>query len=208
MAKSFFLALFCALASLSAQAQVFAGYDSFCGVPVIVQSTKQIAVAALDNNGIRIIIIDPGAMNNWTHSRRFVLAHECGHHQLGHTTPAGLEARKGIPWASKSQELAADCWAATALSGVMARSDLVAVINKYAAEGNWAPSGYPTGYERAANIVRCANSVYPGIKNQVAVNIAKAADSQAEEDEDSPRSYKPAEEGRTPHGYKRPDWAN
>lgn len=207
MVKSVFLALFCALASLSAQAQVFAGYDSFCGIPVLVQPTKQVAVAALDDYGRRIIIIDPGAMNNWTHSRRFVLAHECGHHQLGHTTPAGLEARKGIPWASKSQELAADCWAATALSGVMARSDLVAVINKYAAEGNWGPSGYPTGYERAVNIVRCANSVYPGINNQVSTKIAKAADSE-DDAETSQKPYKPAEEGKTPHGYKRPDWAN
>jgi len=140
----------------SVRAQMFAGYDQFCGVPVIVVPNPQIASAARDQNGYPVIYIDPSAMSNWSHSRIFTLAHECGHHSLGHSTPQGMWFRNTQIWATRAQELQADCWAAQALMSIWAVGDLVRVVNYYAAQGNYSPGGYPSGQERAINIRRCA----------------------------------------------------
>merc|ERR1712139_426980 len=81
----FMLCMFLICFSYESKAEVFAGYDAFCGLPVVVGTDPQIATARTDAYGNKFIHIDPGAMNNWTMSRVFTLAHECAHHLLGHT---------------------------------------------------------------------------------------------------------------------------
>lgn len=105
-----------------ARADVFAGYDSFCGLPVVVGPDSQTATARTDPSGQKFIHIDPGAMNNWSMSRMFTLAHECAHHLLGHTSQLGqMQRYRGGP---APQELEADCWAAQKLASVGYTSDI------------------------------------------------------------------------------------
>lgn len=155
-----------ALAALSAEAhaqtqRMFAGYDALCGLPVIVFPNPQNASASYEN-GRPVIYVDPGVMANWTMSRRFTLAHECGHHRLGHVTPRGLWFRTRTTWATRAQELDADCWAARALARQGQRADLQRMIQQFASSGH-APTGhnYPTGMERAQRIAQCANLTAP-----------------------------------------------
>jgi hypothetical protein len=133
---------------------VFAGFDSFCGLPVIVGYDPQDASARKDEAGRPFIHVDPGVMANWTHSRMFALAHECGHHRLGHTSSLGtLERFRG---GTRSQELAADCWAAKALHSIGQNFDISRAVLINAAEGHFSGGDYPSGTERAEYIVRCA----------------------------------------------------
>jgi hypothetical protein len=150
------LTLLCALCASNASAQMFAGYDQFCGVPVVVVPNPQTASAARDQFGRPVIYVDPGVMANWTMSRMFALAHECAHHKLGHTLPQGMWFRNTQHWATRQQELAADCWAAKALAEIEDRGDLQRTIMQFASQGAMAYGAYPTGAERARNVARCA----------------------------------------------------
>jgi hypothetical protein len=181
------------IGSAPARAQMFAGYDQFCGLPVLVVQTAQLAVASKDPQGRPIIYIDPTVMANWSHSRIFTLAHECGHHRLGHTTPNGESFRQNVFWATKSQELAADCWATKALRSIWNVEDIRRVIRGYNAEGNSGGGGYPTGRERAANIAACATEKYG---EEVAI----------EGDADVKVPDVSSGTNTTPFGYKPPDW--
>jgi len=134
-------------------AQMFAGFDQFCSLPVIVTQTGQGAVAGRDRFGNPVIYVDPGVIGNWTSSRMFALAHECGHHMLGHSTPAGMWARN---WATRQQELAADCWAAQQLVSVMGTQDLERQLLQFANQGPMSQGPYPSGWERASNAAQCA----------------------------------------------------
>jgi hypothetical protein len=140
-------------------AEIFAGYDQFCGVPVIVQSNPQGAVASRDTAGNPIIYIDPTIMGNWTMSRMFTLAHECAHHKLGHSTPQGMWWRNSNYWSTRAQELEADCWAAQELLQIGDVADLRRTIVQFASQGPMPPGNYPSGTERAMNAARCAGMV-------------------------------------------------
>lgn len=142
------------LVAVPASADMFAGFDSFCGLPVIVGSDPQTASARKDAAGRKFIHVDPGAMANWTMSRMFTLAHECAHHLLGHTNPMG-EAERFYGGTAK-QELEADCWAAAKLRSVGYYSDITRTILERASEGHFSSGGYPSGLERAQNIARCS----------------------------------------------------
>lgn len=140
--------------SQSLSAQMFVGYDSFCGLPVVVGSDAQQATARTDQFGNKFIHVDPSIMSNWSASRKFVLAHECAHHLLGHTNSLGqLERYHG---GTRRQELEADCWAAGALAEVGFDFDITRTILEHANRGHFSSGGYPSGRERAANISSCA----------------------------------------------------
>ena len=143
----------------NAYAQLFAGYDQFCGVPVIVAANSQGASAAVDQLGRPVIYVDPGVMGNWTMSRMFALAHECGHHKLGHSTPQGLWFRNTTAWATSQQELAADCWAAQALANIGDLQDLRQMIVQFSSQGDVPQGPYPVGRQRAAAVAQCAGIV-------------------------------------------------
>lgn len=144
------------LVSKTAFAQTFAGFDQFCNVPVIVENNPQDASAGRDGYGNRVIYVDPGVMANWTMSRMFALAHECGHHVLGHSTPAGMWFRNTQYWATRQQELAADCWAARQLAALRDQQDLRRMILTFAGQGPISRGPYPSGTERAHHVAECA----------------------------------------------------
>ena len=139
----------------AAGAQVFAGYDAFCGLPVVVNYDPQVATARTDQYGNKFIHVDPGVMANWTHSRMFTLAHECAHHLLGHTNPLGAQER--FRGGTRRQELEADCWAAQALQGVGHSFDINRAMLQHASDGHFSAGGYPSGTERAQNILQCVS---------------------------------------------------
>ena len=146
----------CFLAPAQAQPALFAGYDEFCGIPVIVRPNPQSATAERDSLGRPVIHVDRGVMANWTMSRIFTLAHECAHHRLRHTTPGGTWIRNTQFWATRAQELAADCWAARALAANGYRRDLERAYIDFAYQGSVPPGNYPSGQERAQTVARCA----------------------------------------------------
>ena len=152
-------ALFCTLLTASHHAcaqAMFAGYAQFCGVPVIAAPNPHIASAAIDPSGKPVIFIDPGALSNWTAPTIFMIAHECAHHKQGHILPDGMKFRKKTFSGTKQQELEADCWAAGQLADIMAIQDLHRVIVYFFSQGSRPQGNYPTGMERAAMVVRCA----------------------------------------------------
>ena len=141
----------------NAQPGMFAGYAEFCGVPIIVARTPQDAVATRDQFGRPVIYVDPGVMANWTMSRVFAIAHECGHHMRGHVTPQGMWWRNTQFWATRAQELDADCWAASTLASQgYYWGDLERAAYEFAARGPFMEGPYPSGQERAQVVVRCA----------------------------------------------------
>jgi|CXWL01.1.fsa_nt_gi hypothetical protein len=149
------LATLCPATEANAQ-QIFAGYDVFCGLPVVVASDPQIASARTDANGQKFIHVDPSAMANWTSSRMFTLAHECAHHLLGHSSAAGTVQR--YYGGTREQELAADCWAARKLRSAGLLNDVTRTMVQQASQGHFAGAGYPSGVERASNIANCAST--------------------------------------------------
>ncbi|SDE59034.1 hypothetical protein SAMN04488071_3296 [Kordiimonas lacus] len=150
---SLFMMVLCGQPDAFAQA-MFVGYDDFCGVPVSVGNTGRGAIADRDAAGNPFIVIDPDMFSNWTNSRLFVLAHECAHHRLGHTTNLG-KMNRSSPWGTRSQELAADCWAAKALLDRKAYFDVDRVVRNHVSKGHYSSDGYPSGFERAQNISMC-----------------------------------------------------
>lgn len=154
--RYFLLLLLLAFPSVPSQSQdMFAGYDEFCGIPVVVGNTNRIALALKDNTGRPYIYIDQAAMANWTVSRIFTLAHECGHHIQGHTSQMGLMIRTTKWGGTKIQELEADCWAARALNERGYNFDVHRMISEHAGQGHYSQGGYPSGVERARNISQC-----------------------------------------------------
>ena len=139
------------------QPAMFAGYDEFCSLPVIVIPNPFGASAARDPSGRPVIYVDPGVMSNWTSSRMFALAHECGHHKIGHTTPRGQWFRYSQGWATRVQELEADCWAAEALALRGYSGDLRRQFDDFLRQGGASLlPNYPSGMERAETVARCA----------------------------------------------------
>jgi len=144
---------------------MFVGYDSFCGVRVVVGNTDRQALALVDNAG-PYIYVDRGVMANWTASRLFTLAHECGHHRLGHTTPHGLIHRT-TRFGTRNQELRADCWAAEALTELGLEFDIDRAIRDHANRGHFSAGGYPSGIERAKYIQQCRDQEEDDYEDEV-----------------------------------------
>lgn len=162
----------CMLIALTpgADAQVFAGYDEFCGLPIVIGETPQDAVATRDSSGNPIILVDPKTMAGLTYPRRFTIAHECGHHKLAHLSPNEMFQRAHMQ-ATRRQELEADCFAARVLGAAQDKAELVATITYTAAQGFLDKGPYPTGFERASRIAQCAR-----VAIESSVQIAYARD--------------------------------
>lgn len=156
LSRCFVLAAASGFLATRSAAQVFVGYAEFCGLPVIVAPDPQTASARKDQFGNPIIHIDPAAASNWTVSSRFTIAHECAHHLLGHTTTLGNLAR--FSGGSVTQELEADCWAAQKLRSIGMNAEINRMILQNASYGHFSSPGYPSGADRAANIVACAGT--------------------------------------------------
>ncbi|MEM1297957.1 MAG: hypothetical protein AAGH68_01665 [Pseudomonadota bacterium] len=106
--------------------------------------------------GRAVILYDPRLMPQLPYLEPFVMAHECAHHALGHTSPEGL-LREGFQFQEK--ELAADCWAARELTA-RGEADVVAEqIALWDRQDTDRPGPrYPTWAERIDKLRECSGS--------------------------------------------------
>lgn len=141
------------------QDEPFAGYAKTCGYPIIFAKTGTVSLARIDERLGKVIVLDfllayPGQEDHW----RYMIAHECAHHVLGHTTPEGLRKRaleKGV----EDQELSADCWAAEILVKAEAYETTRFMADSFYRLGLVSPgSGYPSGVQRSSVIYHCLKS--------------------------------------------------
>lgn len=144
------------MASNGVIAEILADYDQFCIAPIVEAQNPHGASAARDQFGNPVIYVDPEFMRHWAMSRIFVLAHECAHHMLGHTLPQGMWFRTNQVWATRQQELNADCWAAQQLSLLGDIEGLKKVIVQFSSQGSQPQGSHPSGAERAGTIANCA----------------------------------------------------
>lgn len=129
--------------------------DEFCDAQIRYETTPQISKAYIDADGVRHIVLDPmlRADEQRTH-RTFLIAHECAHHFLKHTSRAGLARRNTKRHAIRDQELSADCWAAEQMVARGMRDELYTLSDEFFRRGFVSPGGgYPAGIQRS-NIIR------------------------------------------------------
>lgn len=154
-------AVLCAVAGLARGAELaldpFPSYAGACGYPLISMPLAQGAAAHIDPFGRARILLDPHLLSEAeTPHRTFLIAHECGHHRLGHATPQGLITRRTQVRGVEDQELSADCWAAEHL----ARDGLFDVVrliaDRFWRAGPVSPGqGYPSGIQRSLILRKC-----------------------------------------------------
>jgi len=133
----------------------FEGYGEACGMPIYFAVTPQLALALRDESGRPIIVLDPRLAAGVEAPRRvFLVAHECAHHVLKHTTASGLLGRRASTKVVLDQELSADCWAAELL-GLKGYDEALRIMGqRFARSGLYSPGrGYPSGMQRS-NIIR------------------------------------------------------
>lgn len=135
----------------------FPGYAEECGFKIFLQSSQQVALAKRAEDGAKLIYIDPllTKRGNEFH-KAFLIAHECAHHRLGHTTDDGLALRVSSRKMVMDQELSADCLAAEMLSRAGLADFTKTMTARMARSGLFSPGrGYPAGIQRASIIQRC-----------------------------------------------------
>lgn len=143
--------IFClaSLVSQHAQAQQRAG-TAPCGIPVFIYQTGMGGMSTI-NGGQPVILIDPQVAGGDRNFLTFTLFHECGHFANGDLLPQGMVARMFM---SAEQELKADCYAAEHVQKSVSQAVAQIFVRT---QGNRSPApGYPTGNERAQNILECA----------------------------------------------------
>ena len=140
-------------------AEPYAGYSKACGYPILFAKINSVSLARIDPRLGKIIVLDP--LLNYPAQdahRRFLIAHECAHHTLGHTTRSGLKKRSEIKGV-EDQELSADCWAAEALAVPDTSRDVRFMADAFYRKGLYSPgSGYPSGVQRSTMIYHCLKS--------------------------------------------------
>jgi hypothetical protein len=110
-----------------------------------------------------VIVVSSLALRDKPAYGRFLMAHECCHHTLGHVQRyheglghVGPQPFFYIAPALKQMELDADCCAVKMLKSKN-EADSIEAAHQTMVEFGDAPTGayYPTGTERAANIEKC-----------------------------------------------------
>jgi len=121
------------------------------------------ASSMLDRNGKPIIVINLSTLRGHPSYSKFLMAHECCHHTLGHMDRfrEGLGGVGPQPFfyiapALRQMELDADCCAVRLLRKRHEADSIEAARSAMVTFGaNPTGAYYPTGDERAANIVVC-----------------------------------------------------
>ncbi len=140
--------------------QPFRGYRDACGMPIFFAVTPQMSLALRDQNGRPIIVLDPRLAAEEEAPRLvFLVAHECAHHVLLHTTVSGLLGRRASTKVVLDQELSADCWAAELL-GLNGHDEAWRVMSqRFTRSGLYSPGrGYPSGVQRSSIIRLCGEA--------------------------------------------------
>lgn len=121
------------------------------------------AMSMRDSNGNPVIVVSGFALAEKPSYSRFLLAHECCHHTLGHMDrfndklgQVGPQRFFFVAPALKQMELDADCCAVKLLKSRNQADSIEAAEEAMIGFGP-AQTGahYPTGTERAENITRC-----------------------------------------------------
>ena len=122
------------------------------------------AMSMLDSNGKPLIVVNGRTLVDEPAYGRFLLAHECCHHTLGHVGRykeklghVGPQPFFYIAPALKQMELEADCCAVRMLR-FKHETDSIESAEEAMIDFGETPTGayYPTGNERADNIAKCA----------------------------------------------------
>lgn len=153
----FLLALLPNTAS-AADPEPFEGYAAQCGYPIIVERTVRLSQAHQDEDGNPVIILDPSLSEpRQGFHRRFLIAHECAHHRMEHTTRHGLAKRFTEQHGIRDQEMSADCWAAEVLTKAGMLPQITDIADQFWRRGFVSPGGgYPSGIQRSNMIRHCA----------------------------------------------------
>ena len=121
------------------------------------------AMSMLDSNGRPVIVVSYATLVEKPSYGRFLMAHECCHHTLGHVRRyheglghVGPQHFFYIAPALKQMELEADCCAVKMLKS-RHEPDSIEAARQTMVEYGATPTGayYPTGTERADNIASC-----------------------------------------------------
>lgn len=122
---------------------------------IVVHGPNPRGASASAHTGRSMILIDPSVLDKLPYVRSFVLAHECGHHALGHTSPQGF-LLEGFLF--KDKELAADCWAAKTLIEAGQGHVVERQIGLFEQRKDLRPGPrYPAWRERVAKMRECTN---------------------------------------------------
>jgi hypothetical protein len=140
-------------------------YNPYCDIlTYVLPDFSQLASSTEDAAENPVIVIDAGTLRHDRAYARFLMAHECCHHTLGH---ARLTSRRSAQLGPqpfyylrpklKDMELEADACAVRILKR-MEEAEAIEVARDRMLEFGDQQTGayYPTGVERAANIVNTA----------------------------------------------------
>ena len=157
------LALFCG-SSQAARMWMPKADNPYCDIPTYtLRDVPEQAMSMLDSNGTPVIVVNVTTLVDKPSYGRFLMAHECCHHTLGHVARyheefghVGPQPFFYIAPALKQMELDADCCAVKMLKS---RNDMESIDSAREEMDSFGdtPTGayYPTGTERAANITKC-----------------------------------------------------
>jgi hypothetical protein len=139
--------------------------NPYCDVTTyMLRDVPEQASSMLDSNGTPVIIVSSTTLTDAPLYGRFLLAHECCHHSLGHVRRyheslghVGPQPFFYIKPGLKQMELDADCCAVKMLKARHEEGSIDSARSAMLVFGD-APTGayYPTGSERALNMAKCA----------------------------------------------------
>ena len=139
--------------------------NPYCAITTYkLRDVPEQGMSVFDSNGTPVIVVNAQTLADSPPYGRFLMAHECCHHTLGHVQlyRQGLGHLGPQPFfyiapQLKQMELDADCCAVKLLKS-RHETDSIAAAREAMVEFGNAPTGayYPTGVERADNITKCA----------------------------------------------------
>jgi hypothetical protein len=140
--------------------------NPFCSITTyLLPDLPEQALSTMDANDQPVIVVSAMVMAESPVYGRFLMAHECSHHTLGHVAAyhrelghLGPQPFFYIAPQLKNMELDADCNAVKMLK-LKNELETIEVARQMMSQFGDKPTGayYPTGVERADNIIRCAN---------------------------------------------------
>jgi len=157
--------LFCGSSSQAARMWLPKTDNPYCDISTYtLRDIPEQAMSMLDSNGRPLIVVNGRTLVDEPAYGRFLLAHECCHHTLGHVGRykedlghVGPQPFFYIAPALKEMELEADCCAVRMLR-FKHETDSIESAEEAMVSFGESPTGayYPTGNERADNIAKCA----------------------------------------------------
>ncbi len=157
------LALFCG-SSQAARMWLPKTENPYCDVTTYkLRELPEQAMSMLDSNGKPVIVVSGLTLTEKPSYGRFLMAHECCHHSLGHIGRyreglghVGPQPFFYIAPALRQMELEADCCAVRMLRDKGEGNSILSAEEAMQSFGA-TPTGahYPTGIERAENIAKC-----------------------------------------------------